>query len=144
MSITRPSEQQRRTFVWELLYAAHYYLGGRRGLVLLAVILVAIGMMLNWSWLVAVGIAPFLVAVLPCVAMCVLGLCMSRMGQGACSSDSASQKPTEMARGEGSAAGVAESTIVDVTNPAKDSESDAGAISSETPQPVEQRRKVNV
>ena len=29
----------------------------------------------NWSWLVALGIAPILVAVLPCLAMCALSLC---------------------------------------------------------------------
>ena len=43
-------------------------------LVLAAAALVA-GATLNWSWLVAVGVAPLLLAVLPCVAMCALGLC---------------------------------------------------------------------
>jgi hypothetical protein len=43
---------------------------------------------LNWSWLVAVGIAPLLIAIAPCAVMCALGLCMSRMGGQSCSSQS--------------------------------------------------------
>jgi len=49
----------------------------RRGLVALAVLLVAFGLAFNWSWLVAVGAAPLILSVLPCVAMCGLGLCMA-------------------------------------------------------------------
>jgi hypothetical protein len=49
-------------------------------LVLAAVALVA-GATLNWSWLVAVGVAPLLLAVLPCAAMCVLGLCAHKRAQ---------------------------------------------------------------
>jgi hypothetical protein len=44
----------------------------------LAAMLVAAGLAFNWSWLVAIGVAPTLVAALPCVAMCALGLCMNR------------------------------------------------------------------
>lgn len=32
----------------------------------------------GWDWLAATGFATILVAVLPCVAMCALGLCMGR------------------------------------------------------------------
>ncbi len=38
---------------------------------------VAFGVAFNWSWLVAVGVAPLILAVLPCVAMCGLGLYMA-------------------------------------------------------------------
>jgi hypothetical protein len=31
---------------------------------------------LNWGWLTAVGAAPILLSLLPCAAMCALGLCM--------------------------------------------------------------------
>lgn len=68
----------------DLAHAAGYYLGGRRGLLIVAATIVVAGAALNWSWLTAVGIAPLLVSLLPCVAMCALGLCMSRMG-GSCS-----------------------------------------------------------
>ena len=62
-----------------------HYLGNRKVLALLAVVLVGTGLALNWSWLVAAGIAPVLLALAPCAAMCALGLCMSRMGGKSCS-----------------------------------------------------------
>lgn len=65
-----------------------HYLGGRRGLILLTVIALGAGLILNWSWLVAAGIAPLLLALAPCAAMCALGLCMSRMGGKSCSTQS--------------------------------------------------------
>jgi len=49
---------------------------GRRGLIVLGVLVIAAGLALNWSWLVAIGAAPLLLTALPCVAMCALGLCM--------------------------------------------------------------------
>lgn len=58
---------------------ARYYLGGRRGLILLTVIALGAGLVLNWSWLVAVGLAPLLLALAPCAAMCALGLCMKKL-----------------------------------------------------------------
>jgi hypothetical protein len=68
----------------DLAHAARYYLGGRRGLLILAGAVVVAGAALNWNWLAAVGVAPLLLSLLPCAAMCALGLCMSRMG-GSCS-----------------------------------------------------------
>ena len=38
----------------------------------------------QWSWLVAIGVAPLLISFAPCAAMCGLGLCMHRMGGRAC------------------------------------------------------------
>ncbi len=49
---------------------------GRTRWLLLAAIVVAAGLALNWSWLVAIGVAPILITALPCLAMCALGLCM--------------------------------------------------------------------
>jgi hypothetical protein len=43
-------------------------------------LVVAAGLALNWSWLVAIGVAPLLLTALPCVAMCALGLCMMPKG----------------------------------------------------------------
>src|SRR3954468_7912264 len=64
----------------DLAHAARNYLGGRRGPLILAVAVVAAGAAaLNWSWRAAAGIAPLLWSLLPCAAMCALGLCMSRM-----------------------------------------------------------------
>jgi hypothetical protein len=80
--LTEPSET---TLTQDLLYAARYYLGGRRGPLILAAVAVIAGLALNWSWLVAAGIAPILLGVLPCLAMCALGLCMHRAGGKSCS-----------------------------------------------------------
>jgi hypothetical protein len=55
------------------------WLRDRRGLVVLATLVLGLGLALNWSWLVAAGVAPLLLSALPCVVMCVLGLCMNRM-----------------------------------------------------------------
>jgi hypothetical protein len=73
----------------DVLYAVRYYLGGRRGLLILGGVALVGGLAFNWSWLVAVGIAPLLIAALPCVAMCALGLCMSRMSGQSCSTNAA-------------------------------------------------------
>ena len=91
---TKPSLAQ------DWLDALRYWLGGRRGLIVLAVVLVLAATALNWSWLVAVGIAPLLVAFAPCAAMCALGLCASSMGGGSCSS-----KETTAGNGAAQAAG---------------------------------------
>jgi hypothetical protein len=66
----------------DLLYAARYYLGGWRGVLVLAVIAALIGVGFNWSWLVAAGIAPILISILPCLVMCGLGFCMMCRSSG--------------------------------------------------------------
>jgi YHS domain-containing protein len=66
----------------EVVHAIRYYLGGRRTLFVLAALLIVGGIALNWGWLVAIGVAPILVALLPCAVMCALGLCMHRMAGG--------------------------------------------------------------
>jgi hypothetical protein len=54
--------------------------GSRLGLLAIAGIAIVAGLAFNWSWLVAAGVAPLIVGVLPCVAMCALGFCMMGMG----------------------------------------------------------------
>jgi hypothetical protein len=56
---------------------------GRARWLALAAILVTAGLAFNWSWLVAIGVGPVLIAAAPCVAMCALGLCMNRGKGGA-------------------------------------------------------------
>src|SRR5260370_32949770 len=55
--------------------------GTGRGLLAIATVAVVAGLWLNWGWLVAVGVAPLILAFLPCAAMCALGLCMMQMGR---------------------------------------------------------------
>lgn len=62
----------------DVVHAVQYYLKGPRGLLVLAGTALVAGLAFNWSWLVAAGIAPLLLSVLPCVAMCALGLCMNK------------------------------------------------------------------
>jgi hypothetical protein len=72
------------------LSALRYWLRGRNGVISLILLAVVAGAALNWSWLVAVGIAPLLITVLPCAAMCALGLCMNKMAGGSCSTETRS------------------------------------------------------
>ena len=51
----------------------------RPGLVVLGVAAIGLGLSSNWGWLSAVGAAPIILAVLPCAAMCALGVCMPMM-----------------------------------------------------------------
>ncbi len=68
---------------------ARHFLRGRRGLLLLGSAAVLAGMALNWNWFVAVGLAPIILGVAPCLAMCALGLCMNKMTSGkSCSTES--------------------------------------------------------
>jgi len=90
MTEDHPSSVADGSLTRDLIYAARYYLGGRRGLLILAAVALTAGAALNWGWLVAIGVAPVLLAVLPCVAMCALGLCMKKGAGGSCSSDAAS------------------------------------------------------
>lgn len=72
------------------LGALGQFLRSRRGLIILAVLALGFGAAFNWSWLVAAGVAPLLLSVLPCAAMCGLGLCMNRMCGRSSGSTSAS------------------------------------------------------
>ncbi|MBM1170117.1 hypothetical protein [Microvirga arabica] len=76
--------------------------GGRRTWIALAAILLVGGAALNWGWLVAAGIAPLLLALAPCAAMCAVGLCMK--GGNACKSESNGAVPVRAANaGQGGA-----------------------------------------
>lgn len=95
MATTRQSQSQDGSLGRDLLYALRYYLGSRRGLLVLAGLAIAVGLALNWSWLAAAGIAPILISVLPCLAMCALGLCMNRSGGKSCSTAARNADPVE-------------------------------------------------
>lgn len=87
MADTQQSQSQDGSLGRDVLYALRNYVGSRRGLFALAGLAIAAGLAFNWSWLAAAGIAPILISVLPCVAMCALGLCMNRMTGRACAPD---------------------------------------------------------
>lgn len=52
----------------------------RRVLIVVGLAVVAGGLALDWGWLSAIGIAPLIVSVAPCLLMCALGLCMRGYG----------------------------------------------------------------
>ena len=70
-----------------------HWLGGRRGLLIAALLTASGGLWLGWPSLVAAGLAPLLLSVLPCVAMCALGLCMKGHGQSRESKPTADKTP---------------------------------------------------
>ena len=61
--------------VRNILAGLRRHLGGRRILWLIAAVALAAGLTLRWNWLVAAGVAPIIVGLLPCAAMCALGFC---------------------------------------------------------------------
>jgi len=82
-----------------------------RKILLTAVVVVALGGAAafgSWGWLVAAGLAPLLLSVLPCLVMCGLGLCMMRKGAGGgtanASADGAATAAAPIHRREGGVA----------------------------------------
>jgi hypothetical protein len=59
---------------------------------LLSLTLLAAGAYFSWGWLVALGVAPVLLALAPCAAMCALGLCMRNTGGSSCSGNAKKDK----------------------------------------------------
>lgn len=83
------TETGERSLSQELLYGARYYLSRRPALVGMGAAALGIAAWFNWGWLVAIGVAPVLLAVMPCAAMCALGLCSMRMRKSSVDSQSA-------------------------------------------------------
>jgi len=71
-----PSQPSILRLVFAVLRA---WAGSRLGLILIAGVAIVAGLGFNWSWLVAAGLAPLILGVLPCAAMCAAGLCMMGM-----------------------------------------------------------------
>lgn len=97
MTESSPARNPETSLTRDLLDAARYYLRGRRSFIILAGVAIVGGLAFSWSWLVAAGIAPVLLTLLPCAAMCALGLCMNRMGGRSCAQDAAPRDTTQAA-----------------------------------------------
>ena len=54
------------------------------------------GLLFGWNWLVAAGLTSIIIGVLPCLVMCALGVCASRMGKKDAGAGSASVSPKEV------------------------------------------------
>lgn len=60
---------------------ARAWLTSPRGLLLVGIAVIAAGLALGWNWVVAIGLAPIVLALAPCALMCALGMCMMGMGR---------------------------------------------------------------
>lgn len=70
--------------------------GLRRRWGALALLLVIIGgAAWNWNGILALGIAPLILAILPCLAMCALGLCMHKLTGKTCTAGQQTTNSTE-------------------------------------------------
>src|SRR3546814_2806940 len=74
---TGPTEAPAPSLAHDLLGLARPSLGRRRDLLVLAGLALAAGLILNWGWLTATGIAPILVSLLPCHDSCWLASCIN-------------------------------------------------------------------
>lgn len=60
------------------------WMTNRRIVLLAGGVTLGAGLAFNWGWLTAAGIAPILLGLAPCAAMCALGLCMGGGGAKSC------------------------------------------------------------
>ncbi len=74
MSSSKSRPTRETTLFADIIYALRYYLRGRRGLLLGAAAAVIFGLLVNWQWLITLSVVPLLLSILPCAAMCALGL----------------------------------------------------------------------
>src|SRR5712691_3280995 len=87
MTIPGSAERQDPSLARDWIQVVRYYASGRRGILILATAAIVGGLALNWNWLAATGIAPILIAMLPCAVMCGLGLCMNKFVGKSCAPD---------------------------------------------------------
>lgn len=131
MTDTKLPEAARSSLSGDILYAARYYLGGRTGLIVVAAVALGLGAYSNWGWLVAAGLAPILLMMMPCAAMCAVGLCMKKSSGPASDGQSPSQSASEESVGK--------SSLQLVSQPGENQ--DAPAVSGQTANPKPRSRK---
>ena len=68
----------------EALISSVRGLNQRRLLWLLGLAALALALVLGWEWLTAIGLASVILSVLPCLAMCALGICMNKRPGSSC------------------------------------------------------------
>ena len=71
------------------------------------------GLFFGWNWLVAAGFASVIIGVLPCLAMCALGICASRMGRKQSTPATSAPVPPSEAVAQGSVPPSAASNAAD-------------------------------
>ena len=76
------------------------WISDRRVLAVAGLVVTGTGLGLGWDWLTAVGVAPIIVSVAPCLIMCALGLCMMGRGHQANSSQTAAAPVEPLGRSD--------------------------------------------
>ncbi len=77
MTMPQSRTPTRLSLTKDVLHTARYHLGTRWVLLGLGSLAVIAGLFFGgWAWLVAAGLAPVILSVLPCLVMCALGVCM--------------------------------------------------------------------
>ena len=66
--------------VWRILTLGDR-LGRRTALVIWMAAAIGLGLFAGWGWIVAAGLSSTVLALLPCAAMCALGLCGGNSGK---------------------------------------------------------------
>ncbi|MGE0333854.1 MAG: hypothetical protein AB7Q76_01070 [Gammaproteobacteria bacterium] len=140
MTTSRSTGTEEAPLTRDLIYAARYYLGNRRVLLVLAALVIAAGLALNWSWLAAAGIAPILISVLPCLAMCALGLCMNRGSGKSCSTDANPREPAAVDDAIHTSQAVSLDVPRESAAPELPISGDAAPLPNPEPQPSKERR----
>ena len=79
--------------VWQILTLGER-LGRRAAVVVWLAAAIASGLFLGWGWLVAAGLSSIVLGLLPCAAMCALGLCAGSSGKN-CSDQTAAKAPPD-------------------------------------------------
>ena len=79
--------------IWPILSLGDR-LGRRTAVVVWLAAAIGLGLFSGWSWLVAAGLSSIVLGLLPCAAMCALGLCGGSLGKK-CTDKTATKAPPE-------------------------------------------------
>lgn len=81
MENSQPLESSTATRAFDQFITLGRRISRRTALLALAAATAAAGLYFGWNWLVAAGLAPIIVPLALCAAMCALGLCAHRTGK---------------------------------------------------------------
>lgn len=81
MENSQPLESSTATRPYDQFIALGWRISRRTALLTLAALAAGSGLYFGWSWLVAAGLAPIIVPLALCAAMCALGLWAHRTGK---------------------------------------------------------------
>ena len=98
IAVARDASEVSDPAPWDaILNVARPWLRGRRLYWVVAAVLVIAGMALGWNWLVAAGVLPILLSVLPCVVMCAIGACAMNQGSKSCGEQTPGDRTQDVA-----------------------------------------------